>query len=132
MLEKFSAKIERRAIVEHSDLMKERWSFAPVLGRDGWYKIVWYALVKLISADVLTQSGAWVIVTTWLAYDMTLRAFAVVGGLTENMKWLLYGFGGHTALAWLYWCARDQARNLLAAAADWIRGRTKPADIQRP
>jgi len=117
-------RIEQKDIQRESDLELMRLAHAPVLGKDAWYACTWYAIFRLLTLHVLTPAGTWAIVTTPLAYNITAKAL-LAGGLPAGGWWTIAGFGAHTTLAWLYLCERHQARNILAAAADWIRGRAK-------
>jgi len=114
-------KIERKEIETEADLERERWAHAPVLGKDAWYACFWYGIWRLITLHVCTPSGAWVAVTTPLAYNITEKAL-LTGQLPTGGWYTIMGFGAHTALAWIYFCERHGARNLISAMADWIRG----------
>lgn len=122
----FTQRILKKEIKTESDLDMERAAYAPVLGKDAWYACAWYGIWRLATLHILTPSGLWVIVTTPLAYRITEKALTT-GLMPTGGWWTIAGFGGHTALAWIYFCERHGARNLIAAGADWIRGKTKPS-----
>jgi hypothetical protein len=122
-------RIEAKVINSEADLERERMAYAPVLGKDAWYACAWYAVWRLMTLHMLTPAGAWAIVTTPLAYNVTVRALQGAT-LPEGGWWTIAGFGIHTGLAWLYLCERHQARNILSAVADWIRGRAGNAKVQ--
>ena len=117
-------RIEVKQITSEQDLERERLAYAPVLGKDAWYACLWYAIFRLLTLHMLTPAGVWAVVTTPLAFDITVKALQAQA-LPTGGWWTIGGFGAHTVLAWLYLCERHQARNILAAAADWIRGKAK-------
>lgn len=122
----FKRRIERKEITDDQSLERERLAYAPVLGKDAWYACAWYAIFRLLTIHMLTPAGVWAIATTPLAYNVTVKALTG-NQLPEGGWWTIAGFGAHTMLAWVYLCERHQARNILSAVADWIRGRTKKA-----
>jgi hypothetical protein len=123
----FKRRIEAKQVNNEADLERERLAYAPVLGKDAWYACLWYAIFRVLTVHLLTPAGIWALVTTPLAFNITARALQA-DTLPAGGWWTIGGFGAHTVLAWVYLCERYQARNLLSAAADWIRGRAKPKE----
>ena len=112
-------KIERKEIQTEADLERERMAHAPVLGKDAWYACAWYALWRLMTLHVFTPSGAWVIASTIMAIRRTESAFKAAPA--EAGWWVVAAYVAHMALAWIYFCERHGARNLIGAMADLIR-----------
>lgn len=124
-------KIEGKQITSEQDLERERMAYAPVLGKDSWYACFGIALWRLITIHVLTPAGMWVISTTWLAYVETNKAL-MLEAIPENFLYIIGGFGLHCVLAWLWLCARGEARKILDALAVRLRGTNPlPADGEK-
>lgn len=118
-------RIERKDVQNSQDLERERLAFSPVLGKDAWYACAWYSFWRVMTVHMFTPAGLWAMVTTPLAYDVAIKGL-LTSGVADKGWWVIMGFGLHTVLAWLYLCERHQARNILDAVADWIRGHTPP------
>lgn len=122
----FTRRIQTKAIESERDLELARLAVSPVLGTDPWYGCVWYAIWRLVTVHLLTPAGAWALSTSVMGYELTVKALEVPNGPSESVKWLLCGFGAHAVLAWLWLCAREEARNLLRAVAERVRVQVKP------
>ena len=118
-------KIEFKQISTEADLDRERMAYAPVLGKDPWYAVFHWALWRVVTAHVLTPAGLWVVTTTVLAYLITLRALEQAEKMPEKLIFVIWGFGLHCVLAWLWLCARVEAKAILMAGAARLRGETK-------
>ena len=101
------------------EIHKTRNAFAPVLGRETMWQVFKFSFSKLVSVDILSQGFVWAVMACWLGYKVTIAA-CEGKSIPENV---LLGFGAHAFLACLYWSARGSFNNLLAAVADWLRGR---------
>lgn len=117
-----SRKIEHKADVQsQEDLHRARWQYEPVLGKDSFLAVLSYSWTRLWAIHFFTPSGAW----AWTAYAMTLwMLHMALTSQTANDKLssLVLWSGAHAAFAWLWLCARDQARKVIEAVAERIRG----------
>ncbi len=112
--------IEPKMMENAEHLERERLGFAPVLGKDAWYACLWYAIWRVVTVHFLTPAGVWVTVATVLAYRVTIKVIDA-DGTNVGVPWTVYGFGAHCILSWLWLCAREQAKAILAAVPDLIR-----------
>lgn len=100
----------------------ERNAASPILGRDKTWMVFKYSLAKLVTVDLMSQGFIWAVLACHLGYKVTMASCEKP--IPENV---LLGFGAHAFLACLYWSARGSFNNLLAAIADWLRGRNTPS-----
>jgi hypothetical protein len=127
-------RIERKDIQHERDLELERLAHAPVLGKDAAFAVVWYSFFRFLTLHVITPSGAWVIWASW-NYWTTLDTLLDKDKVDTQVSDIIFWWdGAHACLAWLWFAARDQAKNILSALAKRIGGGTdlpiKPATPQ--
>lgn len=92
-----------------------RASYAPVLGRDSLFTVIYYNVTRLLFVELLSRGFVWVAIATWVG--LTVINSSKV--LPETVYW---GYGAHVVIAFLYWAARDQFVEVIDAVADWLRG----------
>lgn len=127
-------RIEKKDIDTEEELEAERLRHAPVLGADAWYACFWWALWRMITTQVMTRAGLWVIASTALAYYFCLQVFKAEE-IHEGTMTMAYGFGAHCILAWMWYCAPQQAKLIMEALAFRIRGEKfppPPAEAPKP
>lgn len=105
------------------DLHRERWQYEPVLGKDSFLAVLAYAWTRLWALHLLTASGAWAFTATGVMMWMLREALASPN-VNDKLASMVFWSGAHTAMAWLFLCARDQARKVIDAVADRIRGKS--------
>ena len=125
-------RIEKKEITTEEELEIERLKHAPVLGQDAWYACFWWTFWKMLTTQVMTRAGAWAITSTVLAYDFTLRVFAA-DAIHDGTMTAAYGLGAHCILAWMWYCAPQQAKLIMEAMASRIRvGKMPPTQPLEP
>lgn len=116
-------KIQAKGGVQNlGDLHRERWQWEPVLGKDSFVAVIAYAWTHLWARHLLTASGCWAFTATGVMMWMLRESLAAVQ-LNEKLASMVFWSGAHAALAWLFLCARDQARKVIDAVAERIKGR---------
>jgi hypothetical protein len=114
-------KVERKDIDTEEELEIERLRHAPILGMDAWYACAWWAWWRMLTTQMLTRAGFWV-------FGSEITMFALVGvvlakdKVTDGTMWLAYGAGCNCLLAWMWYCAPQQAKLIMEAVAFRIRG----------
>jgi hypothetical protein len=119
-------RIEKKEITTEDELETERLKHAPVLGQDAWYACAWWALWRMITTQIMTRAGLWVITSTVLAYQFTVEVVRSPE-IHDGVDYMAYGFGAHAVLAWMWYCAPNQAKLIMEAMAARIRGDKTPA-----
>jgi hypothetical protein len=115
-------RIEKKDVTSEEELEIERLKHAPVLGQDAWYACLWWSLWRMITTQMLTRAGLW-------CFTSAMTLFALVGSilyvdeLHDGMIWVAYGAGANYLLAWMWYCAPAQAKEIMEAVAARIRGR---------
>jgi hypothetical protein len=116
--------IQKKDIDTEEELEQERLRHAPVLGMDPWYACLHWAIWRMITTQMLTRAGLWV-------FGSTVTLFALIGTTllseheTPGSINLCYGAGGNCLLAWMWYCAPQQAKLIMEAIAARIRGESK-------
>jgi len=116
--------IQKKDIDTEEELEQERLRHAPVLGLDSWYACLWWALWRMITTQMLTRAGLWI-------FGSTVTLFALIGTTllssneTAGSINLCYGAGCNCLLAWMWYCAPAQAKEIMEAMASRIRGEQK-------
>ena len=113
--------IEIKDLDKPQDLETARAAASPVLGKDKIGDVIAYNLSKLIFVDLLSKGFLWVCIATYIGIRM-----AESGKMSDAV---LYGYGAHVVLAFLYWAARGQFAEVVTALCDWLKGvRVGPAE----
>jgi hypothetical protein len=113
--------IPRKEIDTEEELETERLRHAPVLGLDPWYACFHWAVWRMVTTQMLTRAGFWV-------FGSEITMFALVGVILSKdsvdgkTMYLAYGAGCNCLLAWMWYCAPQQAKLIMEAIAARIRG----------
>ena len=121
--------IAKKDIDTEEELEAERLRHAPVLGLDSWYACFWWTFWRMLTTQMMTRAGLWAWASTVLAYDFTLRVFSAAE-IHDGTMPMVYGFGAHCVLAWMWYCAPQQAKLIMEAAAARIRGDKKTQPLE--
>jgi hypothetical protein len=114
-------KIEAKvAIRSEADLEIIRLQHAPVLGKDPAFAVAIYYAWRFLIVHLLTPAFLWVTAATWCAV-WAMRSALAAATLDEKISDLVWWFGAHCMLSWVYFAARPQAREILGAIAHRIR-----------